>query len=423
MEQGSDTITVDEAQEIRDTIVGRQVCPFCGAVTEQQEGPCPRCTMENNPASRQATKSRIGPWYVLQTRNPAAPGMRFDTLLGFVRKGRVKAKSIVRGPTTHQLWRFAAHVKGLSREFGVCYSCGGGIEKAADLCPHCNRSQDPPANPDVFLEGQDQPALAGKIPVYRELEAPLLGDETVVPPVRPLREPEPSGSAQPTAEPRSTRKNTDGFLTAQDLAAAFKLDFQPKSRHGRQQTAPPAQRPRAKVRKPRRWGRKILLLMVLGGASAAGYQLYRDPVLRDRVIAQATQWYQEASSWIGQKWKELHQPPPAKTPHEFAPAVLAVQAPPRPQETEARPVPQQTQPATKPNAWDQLLYEPRSSTVHYRQGTRDDVWALYTSAIDAEAQGDYSNAIKKYSQIKEFAPDLWPRDLELRLKEARRQIQ
>ena len=48
------------------------------------------------------------------------PGMRFETLLSFVRKGRVRARSVVRGPTTHQLWRFAAHVKGLSREFGLC---------------------------------------------------------------------------------------------------------------------------------------------------------------------------------------------------------------------------------------------------------------------------------------------------------------
>ncbi len=113
--------------------------------------------MENSPASRKATKSRIGPWYVLQTRNPAAPGMKFETLLNFARKGRVKPKSIVRGPTTHQLWKFAAQVKGLSREFGVCYSCTGHIEANASLCPQCNRLQDPPANPDVLLETKDAP--------------------------------------------------------------------------------------------------------------------------------------------------------------------------------------------------------------------------------------------------------------------------
>jgi hypothetical protein len=86
---------------------GRYVCPFCGAVNETMEGPCPNCTMSNTAETRKATKSRIGPWYVLQSRNPAAPGMKYETLLGFVRKGRVKARSILLGPTPHQLCRFA----------------------------------------------------------------------------------------------------------------------------------------------------------------------------------------------------------------------------------------------------------------------------------------------------------------------------
>src|SRR5689334_11976813 len=53
----------------------RHVCPFCGSLNASPVGACPKCTMENTPATRKATKARIGPWYVLQTRNPAAPGM------------------------------------------------------------------------------------------------------------------------------------------------------------------------------------------------------------------------------------------------------------------------------------------------------------------------------------------------------------
>jgi hypothetical protein len=111
--------------------------------------------MENSAAGRKATKGRIGPWYVLQKRNPAAPGMKFETLLSFVNRGRVKPHSIVRGPTTHQLWRFAAHVKGLSRQFGLCYSCGTSLATDAAVCPQCNRPQGLPAQPDVFLESVD----------------------------------------------------------------------------------------------------------------------------------------------------------------------------------------------------------------------------------------------------------------------------
>ena len=95
---------------------------------------------------------------------PRAPGMKFETLLSFVKKGRVKPTSIVRGPTTHQLWRFAAQVKGLSREFGVCYSCGTSIDRAASICPQCNRLQDPPPFPDVLLEtGKEGAATPGSL--------------------------------------------------------------------------------------------------------------------------------------------------------------------------------------------------------------------------------------------------------------------
>ncbi len=165
------------------------VCPFCGSVNETAEGPCPRCTMENTAAGRKATKARIGPWYVLQRRNPAAPGMRFETLLSFVRKGRIKPHSVVRGPTTHQLWRFASQVKGVSREFGLCYSCGGGISPQAQVCPQCNRLQEPPPAPDAFLElavGESaQPAKAAvaapiSTPIFREIPASAAAPRTDV---------------------------------------------------------------------------------------------------------------------------------------------------------------------------------------------------------------------------------------------------
>src|SRR5688500_15377191 len=138
------------------------VCPFCGlsedhaSGSERSEGsPCPRCGMSDTPSTRKSTKARIGPWHVRQVRNPWAPGMKWETLISLIRRGQVTSSSIVRGPTTHQLWKRAAHVKGLSREFGLCYSCGESIETSATLCPHCNRLQEPPANPDVLLESRE----------------------------------------------------------------------------------------------------------------------------------------------------------------------------------------------------------------------------------------------------------------------------
>ena len=148
----------------RQELTSQFVCPYCGAVNDSAEGHCPHCTMENTPAARKATKARIGPWYVLQKRNPAAPGMKFETLLSFVHKGRVKAHSIVRGPTTHQLWRFAAHIKGLSREFGLCYSCGSPLATTASICPQCNRAQSFLTQPDVFLESVDGESRRDGVP-------------------------------------------------------------------------------------------------------------------------------------------------------------------------------------------------------------------------------------------------------------------
>ncbi|HEY8667095.1 MAG TPA: hypothetical protein VIL86_10535, partial [Tepidisphaeraceae bacterium] len=150
---------------------GRFCCPFCGAMKQHQETPCPRCGLEDCSETRRATRARVGPWYVLQARNPSAPGMKFDTLRALIRNGQVTPRSIMRGPTTHQLWRFAQRVRGVSREFGICYGCGGDIETTASLCPHCHRMQEPPSNPDVLLESSPASAPAA-LPILREIRPP-----------------------------------------------------------------------------------------------------------------------------------------------------------------------------------------------------------------------------------------------------------
>jgi hypothetical protein len=141
------------------------VCPFCGLTREITEEfdpatPCPRCTLSDNPTTRNATKSRIGPWHVRQVRNPWAPGMRFETLLALIKHGQVTKDSIVRGPTTSQLWKRASEIKGLSREFGLCYQCGTEIDTQATICPGCNRLQEPPINPDILVETREMAASA-----------------------------------------------------------------------------------------------------------------------------------------------------------------------------------------------------------------------------------------------------------------------
>ena len=438
------------ADDIAQTLEGRYVCPFCGAVREQPEGVCARCTMESSPATRQATKSRIGPWYVLQTRNPAAPGMKFETLLAFVRKGRVRAQSIVRGPTTHQLWRFAAHVKGLSREFDVCYSCGHTIAREATVCLHCNRLQDPPANPDVFLESTEpaSPPMPG--PIYRDIgQAPLVSEDIVVPtmPTSPSTEVADLNAAAPAEGLPSltspakkldlSRKGSDGFLTAADLATAFQLDFQPKerkhnkktpvapidmTRDGQESPTPPRPRRRATVV-------SLVLLIAAIGATALLYQ--RSPGFRSHL----QHGYDVVSTWTRDKWAQSQRPAP-KPSHSPPNDVIPVQMPTHPDSGKnGAPAPQ---PATSANPWDKLYHQQASDSnvsadkpekvatappkPKHRTGTMDDVRALYGSALDAEGQHDYATAVQKYQEIKEFPSDLWPSDLELRLKAAKLQM-
>jgi rubrerythrin len=453
----------DAAAEIRDTVNGRYVCPFCGAVREQADGDCPRCTMESTATTRQATKARIGPWYVLQTRNPAAPGMKYETLLAFVAKGRVKARSIVRGPTTHQLWRFAAHVKGLSREFGVCYSCGESIARTASLCPHCNRPQDPPANPDIFLEtGNPDRAGGAPAPVYREIgPIPMVAED-----VGPRTESAPSKADPMTPnpipkgpDPRTMKKGADGFLTAADLAAAFKLDIQhPKGRKQRKAAVAPIAMDRQSPvgglpRRKRRWFRVVLLLLLAAAIGVGAYQYRHDSVFH----ARADHWYADGSTWTKMKWGQVQQAMNKASEQHAKPKPVQQQMPlvvmPVTTDPSQDPQPSQsTQPAVKPSPWDQL-YNPATTHNSARpehsvatepqrtsestaptisiepppahappSGGIDDVRALYGAAMDADAKGDYVTAVKKYEQIKEFSKDLWPRDLELRLKVAREQI-
>lgn len=496
MGRDADTLNSDAA-EIRSAVEGRHVCPFCGAVREQAEGVCPRCTMENTAATRQATKSRIGPWYVLQTRNPAAPGMKFETLLTFVHKGRVKARSIVRGPTTHQLWRFAAHVKGLSREFGVCYSCGESIGRSAGICPHCNRLQDPPANPDVFLESAESDARQSRGPAHREQgPSPLVAEDIVVPPM--------NGGADAFQPPEllpqdktAQKKGADGFLTAADLAAAFKLDFsEPKGRkHKKAPVAPIAmtRNPRQQASaEPRRRGavKLVLLVLLLGAVGAGVFQYRKDPGFH----AQVDHYYAVSSTWARQKWADLQKP--AAKPQHVTPksddTQVDVAQPPRDTTTTGQP--QTTQPSSSPSPWDKIYNQssaaaspsnaadektdvvPAPSRSETRvtpavvqrptavpapvtqppvvqaplpakteappapsptadvqveppapkppaAATLDDVRALYRSAIDAEAQGNYASAVQKFEQIQAGPRDLWPRDLQLRLSNARKLAQ
>jgi hypothetical protein len=301
------------------------VCPFCGTISDRVDEACHRCTMENTALTRQATRARIGPWYVMQNRNPGAPGMKCSTLLGLVRKGQITPKTVIRGPTTHQFWRFAARVKGISREFGLCFSCGTRLDSKAVECPRCGKSQELPPNPDTLLEGDlyatDAPydevkssaSLADVTPVEERMprETSTLELENLkprrprtppeklanssdaeeysvapskpVPSSTPISSPPPSpGPAKPNLaalkppplddlDPRpEPHMRQENVLSARDLATAFSLQYDPHSRSNRQH----------KSRLRRAIVMTVVLLLMGGGAL-----VWFVPAFQQRAIA------------------------------------------------------------------------------------------------------------------------------------------
>jgi hypothetical protein len=346
---------------------GKVVCPFCGSVNDRpshdyDNTACPRCSMADTPGTRQATRARLGPWFVRQTRNPAAPGMKFDTLMALVKRGQVTGQSVVRGPTTNQFWRFAAQVKGLSREFGLCYNCATPVDKAATICPQCNRMQEPPANPDVLLENApaatapsnvaSTPAPAAVATVHREIKPPAPAQQPELRPAAPAaaaiataerrpqrslaptsrRDPSPVARDEapqrtdllaPTRPRPAARQRTadDGILSAQDLATAFQLDFKPESRRsgaGFKRIAVVA----------------VLLAVSIGAIALIMNQDYRD---------KAHVWLSEQSTAVRGLVTGRAKPAPAATP-AATPSAPAPAAQPK-----AAPVVAAAVPATQPS--------------------------------------------------------------------------
>lgn len=401
----------------------KHVCPYCGLLGPRPEGPCGRCTIEDSPQTRQATKARIGPWYVLQSRNPAAPGMKWSTLIALVKKGQVTARAVVRGPTTHQFWRLASQVKGLSREFNVCYSCGGQIDRTANQCPHCDRLQEPPANLDQLLES-------------REMQ----------------RKPEPaveSGGAEftPLANREPVRPDA-GLLTARELAAAFQLDFSPED-GGARLVAPPTSRatkPPIEEKSPEKTSQKdqkassvatidalpanrrrpvgrVMMVLTLLGVVGVAAVIWLNPPYQ----AMAREWLSVGVNTISSQFSSSSGTAPAegtganKTAADTTGANASGAAPTGSvpatdkRATDAKPLSANPPPRVVPSTpLDQNLKIPSDP-----QSILQWVRSVRSAAIDAETAGDYRKAVAQYEQIRKAPREYWPTDLDRRLEDAK----
>jgi len=119
--------------------VEQSVCPFCGE-SRAESAMCPSCGGQTDPLSRQATQNEMGPWFVRDESQPFRPGCRLETLERWVRTGRVRADSVIRGPSTHQNWVLATRAPGVARLFGLCHGCGESVEHDEVMCRSCGTS-------------------------------------------------------------------------------------------------------------------------------------------------------------------------------------------------------------------------------------------------------------------------------------------
>ena len=77
----------------------------------------------------------MGPWSVRRTEVPTVVGCSYETLLRMVQSGDITRDSIVRGPSTKQLWQVARRVPGIAHLVGSCHQCRAKVERRAGAQP------------------------------------------------------------------------------------------------------------------------------------------------------------------------------------------------------------------------------------------------------------------------------------------------
>jgi hypothetical protein len=440
------------------------LCPFCGAFNSDVSRPCATCRREDTVAMRDSLRQAVGPWFVLHPEEPAAPGMSFEELQERVRRQAITSRSVVRGPTTGQLWRLAARVPGLSREFGICYACGGDVQPGDTRCPHCDRNQItadaagdvPQTSPVTEAVEQNNQVLRGTADGLDELwgSRPANAAHPAAAPVPETSVPDTTAATPPgnqitskVQEPtihvhtRSDRHDDDivqrpviaeqserhipkdDLLTPADLAKAFLLEFDAPS-------AKPDLSAHRLYGKLRRSSRQLKL--VLAGTAAM--------VVFTALLWPVTQWIRGSST-------------PTGSPHSFTTPVDTVaiasnpinpdvriepQTPAAPTADDVPTSPASPAPVTAAPAAASATVAPAESSAQLASSNSfaeplivpettptaasDDPAELWTAALNAESAGNFAAAVQAYERIESLPSYNWPATLQSRLAAARKQL-
>ena len=114
-------------------------CPLCGE-TQYEQSVCKQCAARLDPDGLLLAEASFGPWYLRDEDQPFSPGMTYDILIRKVRDGVIENYTLLRGPTTRQLWKVANRVPGIAHLLGRCHACREHIDPKSLSCTTCGEA-------------------------------------------------------------------------------------------------------------------------------------------------------------------------------------------------------------------------------------------------------------------------------------------
>jgi len=210
-------------------------CVYCGRLIDRGADRCPHCRTSYSFAVRKASREVAGDWFYLDPRNPSGRGVSFETLIKMVEKGRIKRDSVVRGPTTHFDWMYAAETPRLAKYLGLCPHCFAEAKPEDTFCDHCqlNMNERPAeARPGTTPEEIKDPVHKAAYQMEERLaEAARAEHETAAPrQSAPVAAASPVRPATPVRFP-APRTESKTSATAQAAVAALVESAADRSSH------------------------------------------------------------------------------------------------------------------------------------------------------------------------------------------------
>ena len=97
------------------------ICPYCGE-TQPESVQCRACQVQFDAGARRERHNAMGPWFVRDEAHPFLPGCSYEEIVRRVEQGTVTKHTLMRGPTTRQLWTIAKRIPGIAHLLGFATS-------------------------------------------------------------------------------------------------------------------------------------------------------------------------------------------------------------------------------------------------------------------------------------------------------------